>query len=110
MKQYIIDELRPADREKIGSILEDKFGKPVMDNIYWISLAPDHYTDVQAAHNDCQPFYFAIELAPDALACELLVRTKQRVRCNCIDYATEKQRNWIIRLIDDLFAEAEIIT
>lgn len=110
MKQYIIDELRPADWEKIGNLLEAKFGKPVMDNIYWVTLDPDLYTDDQTAHRDCQPFYFAIELAPHALACELLVRTKQRVRCHCIAYATEKQRNWLIRLIDDLFVEAEIIT
>ena len=110
MKQYIIDELRPADWEKLGSLLEDKFGQPVMDNIFWVILDPDLHTDIQKAHKDCQPFYFAMELARDALACELLIRTKQRVRCNCIAYATEKQRNWLIRLIDNLIAEAEIIT
>ena len=110
MKQYIVDELRPADQEKIGKILGEKFGWPVMDNLYWLPLDPDHYSNIQAEHKTCQPFYFALELTPESLACELLVRTKSRVRCDCIAYATEGQRNWLIHLVDDLFEQAEITT
>jgi hypothetical protein len=110
MKQYIVDELRPADQEKIGKLLAEEFGEAVMDNLYWVPLDPERYSDVQAEHKDCQPFYFALELASDALACELLARTKSRVRCDCISYATEGQRNWLIHLVDDLFEQAEIIT
>jgi len=42
------------------------------------------------------------------LACELLVRTKNRMRCDCIQYATANQRNWLIELIDNMFSRLEI--
>ncbi|MEJ2475367.1 MAG: hypothetical protein P8Y74_15975 [Desulfobacterales bacterium] len=44
------------------------------------------------------------------MACELLVRTRQRVRCSCIAYATRPQRNWIIQMLDDIFDELNIQT
>jgi hypothetical protein len=44
------------------------------------------------------------------LACELLVRTQNRVRCDCIGYATEEQFSWLIALIDDIFNRLQIIT
>jgi hypothetical protein len=44
------------------------------------------------------------------MACELLVRTRQRVRCSCIAYATRPQRNWIIQMLDEIFDELNIQT
>ena len=29
--------------------------------------------------------------------------SKNRMRCDCIRYATEKQRNWLIQWIDNIF-------
>jgi len=43
------------------------------------------------------------------LCCELLIRTKQRVRCACMGYANQEQRNWIISGIDRVFEKLEII-
>ena len=110
MKQYLIDELRPAEHENLKKALDDKYGEPVFDGLYWIPLDPALYNNIQAEHVDCQPYYFALNLEPNSLACELLVRTQNRVRCNCISYASEGQRNWLIRLVDDLFDELEIKT
>lgn len=110
MKQYIIDELRAAEHEKLKKSLGDKYGEPVLDGLYWVPLDPALYNDIQTEHTDCQPYYFALDLEPNSLACELLVRTQNRVRCNCISYATERQRNWLIRLVDDLFEALDIIT
>ena len=39
---------------------------------------------------------------------ELLVRTQNRIRCECIAYATDEQRNWLIRLVDDMLAQLGI--
>jgi hypothetical protein len=66
------------------------------------------YSEMQKAHNECQPFYFALELLPDRLACELLVRSQQRIRCHCIQYATESQRNWLIQSVDDVLEKLAI--
>jgi len=110
MKQYVIDELRPADFEKIKAYLDKNFVSSDVDGIYWLPLDKENLTDTQAKHTECQPFYFAIDLEPNIMACELLVRTKSRIRCSCISYATEKQLSWLIRYIDTIFDKLEIIT
>jgi hypothetical protein len=108
MKQYVIDELRPNDYEKLKSSLEERFGPPDLGGVYWIPLEPKHFSDRQSSHGDCQPFYFAVELQERSLACELLVRTRERVRCSCMAYASRPQRNWILQVIDDLFDALDI--
>jgi hypothetical protein len=52
----------------------------------------------------------ALGLRPDRLAGELLVRTRNRVRCDCIHYADERQRNWLIQTVDAIFEKLGIIT
>ena len=110
MKQYVIDELRPADYEKIRTYLDESLDASGVDGIYWMPLDQDIFSNVQAEHIECQPFYFAIDLEPTIMACELLVRSKNTVRCNCIGYATEKQRNWFIQVVDAIFEKLEIKT
>lgn len=110
MKQYVIDELRPADHQKIKTDLEANFTVKGFDGLFWIPLDQEQLTEIQKTHTECQPFYFALELFPDRLACELLVRAQQRVRCHCIQYATEKQRNWLIQKVEAIFDRLEIIT
>ncbi|KPJ76405.1 MAG: hypothetical protein AMJ54_11785 [Deltaproteobacteria bacterium SG8_13] len=110
MKQYVVDELRPADHDKIRKCLEDRYGKSVFDGLYWVPLEERLYARVQSDHKQCQPFYFALNLKPNLLAGELLVRTQNRVRCDCIGYATDRQRDWLIALVDGMFAELDIKT
>ena len=110
MKQYVIDELRPADHQKIQTYLAANFSDKEFEGLFWIPLDQEQLTELQNAHTQCQPFYFALELLPDRLACELLVRTRQRVRCDCIQYATEKQRNWLIQKVEAIFDRLEIIS
>ena len=110
MKQYVIDELRPEDYKALKKYLEAQYGPVVMDGIYWVPIESDLLTDIQNEHNECRPHYFALNLDQYRLACELLVRTRNRMRCNCIHYATENQRNWLIGLIDNIFHHLEIKT
>ena len=108
MKQYVIDELEPAETEKLKEYLNQYFGPAMMGNIYWVPLAAEQYTDLQRSHTDCHPLFFAVELKPDALSCEFLIRTHDRVRCDCIAYATKPQRDWFINYIDSIFEQLEI--
>ncbi|MBW2431421.1 MAG: hypothetical protein JRF56_20885 [Deltaproteobacteria bacterium] len=110
MKQYVIDELRPEDYHKVRRYLDDHYGPVEMGGIYWVPLAEEVLSEIQQQHTDCQPFYVAIELQQDQLALELLVRTKRRVRCACIGYATANQRNWMVGLVDTIFQRLGIIT
>jgi len=110
MKQYVIDDLRPGDFEKIKAYMDLNHVHSGVENLYWIELEREILTEVQAAHTRCQPFYVAVDVGPERLGCELLVRTKHRMRCDCMDYATVKQRNWLIDLIDAMIAEIGLKT
>ncbi len=109
MKQYVVDQLRFSDYEKLKAYLDQNFGAASMGQIYWVPLDGDTLNPIQAEHRECQPFFAAVELQAGQLSLELLVRTKNRIRCNCISYATEKQRNQLIRLVDDMLAQLEIV-
>lgn len=110
MKQYVVDELRPADHEKVKAYLDAHYAVPSFPGLYWVDLIPEQYAETQQAHQDCRPFYFALELSPDRLCCEMLVRSRQKIRCACIRYATERQRNWLIAVVDAFFEQLEIQT
>ena len=110
MKQYVIDELRPGDHKKIKQYLDDVYGAAEMGAIYWVPIAEDMLTEIQREHNDCQPYYFAIELAENQLALEFLVRTKNRIRCACIGYASKDLRIWIMEAVDAIFEKLDIAT
>ena len=110
MKQYVIDELRPDDHYKIRKYLDEAYGPAEMGDIYWVPLAAEVLTEIQSEHSDCQPFYFAIALEEDQLAIEMLVRTKNRIRCACIGYASNEQRLWIMDVVDAIFERLDIAT
>ena len=102
MKQYVIDDLRPWEYEKIKSYAQDHFLASDVDGIYWITLPPECLNQTQRDHAQCQPHCFALELEPGRLSFELLVRTRERMRCDCMGYASERQRNWLVRLADGI--------
>ena len=99
MKQYVIDELRPEDYKALKKYLDEQFGPAEMNGIYWVPVETDSLTH-----------YLALDLDPGRLACELLVRTKNRMSCDCIQYATEKQRNRLIELVEKMFNRLEIVS
>ena len=110
MKQYRIDELRPNDYEKIKGYLDERFGSSQMEGVYWVPLDSDLLDRVQGAHVDCQPYYFAVVLEPTGIAFELLIRTRNRIRCDCIRYANADQRDSIIQFADSIFETLKILT
>ncbi len=110
MKQYVIDELRPTEENRLRTFMDENYGPAEMGGIYWIRLPDALLTDVQASHTGCRPFYFVADMNNASISQELLVRTRNAIRCSCIGYATAEQRDWIIRLMDDILKELNIIT
>lgn len=110
MKQYVVDELRPDDHLKLKQFLDANFAAPGVTDLYWLPLDEHFYSDVQKSHSDCQPYYFALELVSERLSCEMLVRTNSRIRCDCIQYASENQRNWLMQVVDSFFDRLKIVT
>jgi hypothetical protein len=108
MKQYVIDQLRPDDYRRLQEYLDAEFGDSGVADLYWIPVAPELLSEEQARHAECQPLCFAAELMEDRLSCELLVRTRNRMRCSCIAYATTAQRNWFIDAMDAILERLEI--
>lgn len=109
MKQYIVDELRPGDHEALKAYLDEHLDYAGLDGLYWKPIENGLLTDTQAEHDQCAPFFFTLNLTPESLACELLVRTRNRVRCDCMAYATVAQRNWIIDWTDGIIEKLGII-
>ena len=110
MKQYVIDELRLEDYGKLKKYLDDRFEADTLNGLYWLKIDDDLLSPVQEQHKDCQPFYLALELEEQRLTCELLVRSRSRIRCDCIAYANRGQFDWAVRLIDNIFKDLAIIT
>lgn len=109
MRQYVIDDIRFEDYEKIGRLLDETCGNSGIDGIYWIPIATDVLTPVQKSHMECQPYYFAIELHQDRISAELLVLSRKNMRCHCMGIATEIQRNWIIDFVEKIMSDSGII-
>lgn len=110
MKQYVVDEIRPQDYEKLKGYLDGTFGESGLGGLYWVPVDETVLSEVQKAHTACAPFFIALELSPDRLSGELLVRTRSRVRCDCIHYADARQRDWLVRTVDAIFDQLDIIT
>ena len=110
MKQYVIDEIRLQDYGKIKAYLDDTFGDSGVDGLYWLPVDEEMLAAEQKAHTACAPYFMALELGEDRLSGELLIRTRNRIRCDCIRYADQRQRNWLIEAMDAIFEKLEIIT
>ena len=108
MKQYVIDELRYQDFEALQQYFQSHFSPSGLDGLYWIPLETDVLSATQRSHADCHPHYFSVELEPGRLSCELLVRTAARVRCDCIAYADDRQRDWLLKVIDAILEKLKI--
>jgi hypothetical protein len=108
MKQYVIDQLRESDHYQIKDFLDINAEGTALEGIYWVNLPPDLYSAVQSEHSKCHPHYFAVNLTWNDVAFELLIRTRQTIRCNCIAYATKQQRDYIIEYADRMLDDLEI--
>jgi hypothetical protein len=108
MKQYVIDQLRETDYHQIREFLDTNAESTALEGIYWVDLPPDLYSRIQREHTKCHPHYFAVNLTWNDVAFELLIRSRQVIRCNCIAYATKQQQDYIIRFADRMLADLKI--
>ncbi len=108
MKQYVIDQLRPEDHERVRAYLDGHLKASALEGIYWLRLDASVLSETQKRHGPCGPHYAAIELTSDRLSCELLVRSENRLRCDCVGYATKAQRDWLIGMVDAILEKLEI--
>lgn len=108
MKQYVLDQLRESDYERIKEYLNKHADRSIMDEIYWVNLPESLYNPIQAEHTRCRPFYFAVQLTMNEVAFEFLIRSREIMRCSCIAYATPPQRDYILQFADTMLDELQI--
>lgn len=108
MKQYVIDQLRESDYLQILDHFKKNAEAAVFEDIFRVDLPEDLYSETQKEHAPCQPFYFAVHVAPSHVDFELLVRSRQILRCGCISYADRRQREYIIDYADGILRELNI--
>jgi hypothetical protein len=112
MRSYLLDEISPSDIKKISNFLKKNAINSGLGGIFWGVVPDDAFskTQYEHSHNGCQPFTFAIELGPDFLRFEFLVRSLTHMGCACSGYCTRRQQEFIINFADALIADLDIKT
>jgi hypothetical protein len=110
MKQYVIDQLREGDFLELEDYFNGNAEAGDLPGIYWVLVPEPLYGELQSEHTDCQPYYFAVNLDRQSVSFELLIRTRVRLRCGCIQYANKNQRDYILEYADGLFEKLELKT
>jgi hypothetical protein len=110
MKQYVIDQLRENDFLQLEDYLNNNSEAGELPGIYWIPIPESLLERTQLDHSDCQPFFFAVNLDLNSISFELLIRTRSRLRCGCIQYASQEQRDYILNYADQLFEKLNLKT
>ena len=108
MRQFVIDELSPLERDVIDSYLKRTLKPGPMIGLFWITLPDDLLSAAQQGHDDCGPFYFGVELEQDRVKFELLLRSNANLHCDCIAHATSAQRQFVLDFIDKMVEEEKI--
>ncbi len=110
MKQYVLDEIARPDLTLIREYLHAKAKKSGLDDLWWVELPSDLLTPEQAAHPQCQPHRFAVELGRTSLRFEFFIRSNGQMRCPCAGYTTNRQRAWILEFADHLVEKLHLRT
>lgn len=108
MRQFVIDEVSPMERDNIDSYLKRNTQAGPMIGLYWIILPDDMLSEAQIGHEEHGPFYTAIEVEQHRITFEFLVRSKSNLHCTCIAHATKTQRDYILNFIDTMLTQEMI--
>ncbi len=108
MRQYVIDQLKPEERDKIKAYLEQYCEPAGLDGMFWLHVPLEVLSETQRDHQGCQPHCVGIELREQEVKIEFLVRSRNKIRCECIAYALPHQRDYIINFIEQMLKETKV--
>jgi len=108
MRLLKIDQLSREEKANIESYLNRTLKPASMEGIYWLEVPEDLLSTDQQGHEDCGPFFIAVELEAEAVSFELLVRSQTNLHCSCIAFTTPAQRDFVLRFVDKMIAEEQI--
>jgi hypothetical protein len=96
MRAYLIDEISASDMEKVTSFLNEKSSGSRLNSIFWIEIPTALLSGIQYEHRNCRPYVFAVEVGDKWLKAEFFVRTLEGMGCDCQNYATPQQMEFIL--------------
>ena len=108
MRQYVIDQLSREERANIESYLKRTLLHGPVAGVFWLKVPQDLLGKAQSGHDTCGPFFFAVELEAESVNFEMLVRSQSNLHCSCIAYATQAQRDFVLRFVDRMLQEEKI--
>ena len=109
MRIYSVEDLDPQQMQRVEHNLQSKGLAGSLDGIFWMPLPKDLLSAEQKEHSgECGPHAMALESGEGWLRMELLVRSRGKLRCSCIAYATPGQREHMIDYLDNLLRELDI--
>jgi hypothetical protein len=108
MRLYKIDQLSREEKANIESYLNRTLQPGPMAGVYWLKVPQELFSSEQRGHEDCGPFFFAVELESEAVCFELLVRSQTNLHCTCIAHATPAQRDFVLQFADRMLREEQI--
>ncbi|NDY43333.1 hypothetical protein G3N55_10835 [Dissulfurirhabdus thermomarina] len=108
MRQYLIDQLRPEEVERVRAELDRACEPAEVGGLYWLEVPEDLLGPEQFAHRECRPHCLAVEVGRDRVSFELLVRSRKKLRCACIAYATPQQRTFLLGFADRVLEAAGV--
>ncbi|MDR2696580.1 MAG: hypothetical protein LBC79_09420 [Deltaproteobacteria bacterium] len=109
MRSYYIDEFAPDELERLAGRLDDMELGAGMEALYWLPVPEELLTPLQREHErECGPYVLALEILDGALRLELLVRARNRLRCDCVAYAEHGLVQHMIAYLHGLLDELKI--
>ncbi len=108
MRQIVIDELSPLERDNIDSYLKRSLKQGPMIGLYWLVLPDELLSEEQQGHDECSPFYLGVEVEQQRVRFELLVRSESNLHCSCISHTNSAQRQYVLDFIDKMVEEEHI--
>jgi hypothetical protein len=96
VRAYLLDEISVSDMEKIAVYLKERSIRSRLNSIFWVEIPADLLSGTQYKHKSCRPYVFAAELGDGWFKAEFFVRTLEGMGCDCQNYATQQQREFIL--------------
>jgi len=109
MRSYCLDEFVPGELERLAERLDSMGLSAGMDELYWLPVPHNLLTPIQKTHErECGPYVLALEILDESLRLELLVRARNKLRCDCVAYAEQELVEYIISYVHGLLDELKI--
>ena len=110
MRTYSIDQLDEKDIASITGRLTAMDLQAGLDGVFWLPIPPEMLSPVQREHESrCGPYCMALEVEPESVHLELLVRGMGRIRCECVSFAAPELRNHMILYLESMLTELGVV-